>query len=408
MKIFLLLPLLLVACSTNRELSSIPPPPVINTTMKKRIALFFDGTSNVPKDKTNVFRLYEKVSSAKTGNDGLPQVAIYMQGVGTRPSDFFTGAAFGRGVSRDVRDSYATLRKYYREGDEIFLFGFSRGAFTARSLAGFIAQYGIVPEDSTITLGQLYGDYRKIEQSRPIYRLKELPAEELSSFENDLIKESTVARVRFTGVWDTVSSVGMPWGDSPWSRNKNKYFETDPRLIYDECYQALAIDERRPDFRPILWKSFLPGEQPVDNPTWKAPTKFEQRWFVGVHSNVGGGYKNPSGLYKVPLHWMEGKAAAAGLAIPNRQKLEGDEHLGSINTSFEDFTAYKIFRWVKPQLRPLLRKPEKKVSKQGSVGWVYTRNEIIDETAHDRAKKGGSDGTPYSIQDIEDYTQVPR
>jgi uncharacterized protein (DUF2235 family) len=389
MKTTNVLPLLvtafLVSCGGVPSGESFSKIPVSNRTMSKRIVMFFDGTRNVPHSGTNVHRLYQKVSKVEKGGDGKPQTACYMAGVGTRMSDFFTGAAFGRGVSRDVRDGYEALRRQHREGDEIWLFGFSRGAFTARSLAGFVAQYGILPEESSLDVHQLYQDYREIQQSRPIYYLKKLPENERSDFENRLVKESRIVRIRFTGVWDTVGTIGLPWGNiRRISASENRFFELDPRAVYDECYQALAVDEQRPHYRPILWKSFLPGESPESSPKWRDKPVFEQRWFVGAHSNVGGGYKNPSDLYKVSLKWMEDKATAAGLGIADRQQLKGDEHLAAINDSFGAFLPYKFAPWIKRQPRPVLRAPEKKTTKQGKVGWVYTRDEVLDETVLDR------------------------
>jgi uncharacterized protein (DUF2235 family) len=364
--------------------------------MKKRIVLFFDGTRNVAESRTNVSRLYDKVVKAGKGADGMPQTAIYFNGVGTRTTDLFTGAAFGRGVSRDVRDGYETLRGHFNPGDEIWLFGFSRGAFTARSLAGFIAQYGVLPEESSLDVHQLYGDYREIQQSRPIYYISTLKPAERSEFENALVKESRITRIKFTGVWDTVGTIGVPWGNlKRISASENRFFELDPRAVYDECYQALAVDEERPHYRPILWKSFVPGEK-VASPSWPEKPKFEQRWFVGAHSNVGGGYKNPSDLYKVSLKWMEDKAAASGLGFADRQVLKGDEHLASVNDSFGDFFLYKVAPWIKRQPRPILREPESKLTKSGKPGWVYTRDEVVDPTVYDRVEKGGGDGKPYA------------
>jgi uncharacterized protein (DUF2235 family) len=383
------------ACTHQSPVVPHPTPTSVKP-MKKRIVLFFDGTRNVAKSGTNVARLYDKVVKAGKGADGMPQTAIYFKGVGTRTTDIFTGAAFGRGVSRNVRDGYETLRAHFKPGDEVWLFGFSRGAFTARSLAGFVAQYGVLPEESSLDVHQLYGDYREIQQSRPIYFLTDERAQPLSPFEKALVEESRVTRIKFTGVWDTVGTIGVPWGNiRRISASENRFFELDPRAVYDECYQALAVDEERPHYRPILWKSFVPGEK-VDSPEWPPLPRFEQRWFVGAHSNVGGGYKDPSDLYKVSLKWMEDKAAASGLGIADRQVLKGDEHLASINDSFGDFFLYKVAPWINRQPRPILREPEPKVTKAGKPGWVYIRDEVVDPTVYDRLSKGGGDGKCYA------------
>lgn len=371
--------------------------------MKKRIVLFFDGTRNVARSGTNVSRLYEKVNRMEKGADGVIQKAFYMEGVGTRMSDFFTGAAFGRGVSRNVRDGYEKLRSEFLPGDEIWLFGFSRGAFTARSLAGFIAQYGVLPDGASLNVAQLYADYREIKQSRPIYYINTLDSRERTEFENTLVRESQVTRIRFTGVWDTVGTIGLPWGNiKRISASENRFFELDPRAVYDECYQALAVDEQRPHYKPILWKSFVPGINRPENPDWPSTPKFEQRWFVGAHSNVGGGYRNPSDLFKVSLKWMEDKAAASGLGISDRQVLRGNEHLTPINDSFGEFFPYRIAPWIKRQPRPVQREPEPKTTKGGKHGWVITREEMIDDTVLDRLKRGGLKGETYNPPGLPD------
>jgi uncharacterized protein (DUF2235 family) len=113
-------------------------------------------------------RLYDKVLPADSV--GVRQESIYDQGVGTRLTDFFTGAAFGRGVSENVREAYEKLRRIYEPDDELFFFGFSRGAFTARSLAGLLAQYGILSDSAEMNVKELYEDYRRDLQRPPIYR----------------------------------------------------------------------------------------------------------------------------------------------------------------------------------------------------------------------------------------------
>src|SRR2546427_305301 len=119
----------------------------------KRLALFFDGTWNKPENNTNVWRL--ALMLADKGEDGVPQEKFYDEGVGTHLLDRFTGGAFGYGLSENVRVGYRWLMERYNPGDEIFLFGFSRGAFTARSLAGVIARCGLLKPDATV--GELDG-----------------------------------------------------------------------------------------------------------------------------------------------------------------------------------------------------------------------------------------------------------
>lgn len=353
----------------------------------KRIAIFLDGTRNTREDKTNVLRLYDKV--LPVDSFGVRQERVYDQGVGTRLTDFFTGAAFGRGVSANVREAYQKLRQMYEPGDEIFLFGFSRGAFTARSLAGFVAQYGILSNSSEMDVKELFEDYRRDQMRPPIYRiLKEKEQRQLDAFETRLLEQSRITRIKFTGVWDTVGAVGLPFGQMKViSASENRFHELEPRMVFDHCYQALAVDEYRPHYRPIMWKQFAlqsklnADGQPQDKPPGGS---YEQRWFIGAHSNVGGGYKNPSGLFKIPLRWMEDKASSCGLALSGFELLHGNEHLEAINDSFGDFTPYKLAFWVKRTPRQICRMPEDKTTRRGAQGRVFTINEQVDESVWSR------------------------
>lgn len=371
----------------------------------KAIVLFLDGTRNTREDETNVHRLYVKVQKAGKTTDGLTQSPWYYEGVGTRMTDFVSGAVWGRGVSRDVRVGYEKLVKEYQPGDRVYIFGFSRGAFTARSLAAFVAHYGVLKRDSDLKVTDLYKDYKVADPTRPMLRLEMLQKEgkELTAAEQRLLKESYSVPIHFLGVWDTVGTIGLPIPAGQLSKQANRYHFMEPRLAYLKCCQALAVDEKRPHYRPILWKRFVPADKMnadgTPPPLSERDQRYQQRWFVGAHSNVGGGYKNPSGLYKVSLKWMEDEAAETGLGIADRQKLDGTEHLQPINDSFGDFVPYKMAWWIKPDPRPLLRPGQEKTSKRGTgagtTGYVYTLNEVVDETVYDRVKRGGADGTPY-------------
>src|SRR6266481_2636671 len=121
---------------------------------KQRLALFFDGTWNTPEDNTNVWRL--DLMLAQAGPDGVPQRKFYDPGVGTHWYDRLSGGAFGAGLSENVEQGYRWLMDNYNPGDEIYIFGFSRGAFTARSLAGVIARCGLLKPNAPISYAGLY------------------------------------------------------------------------------------------------------------------------------------------------------------------------------------------------------------------------------------------------------------
>ena len=241
-------------------------------TRRKNIILCADGTGNSTiKDRgTNVFKLYEAVDQNGHRRDPSlrPQIAMYHDGVGTESLKWlriFSGAT-GFGLSRNVRDLYAALARVYRRGDDIFLFGFSRGAFTVRTLAGLIVTCGILEADAyesneefLAAVRQVYNAYRMKYQALLTSTFDSI-AEAVGSKRHPVPLKLAVtpddARIRFIGVWDTVDAVGAPFNIADLI---NKYiwafkFRTmtlDPRV---ECGRhALALDEEREAFKPVLW-----------------------------------------------------------------------------------------------------------------------------------------------------------
>jgi uncharacterized protein (DUF2235 family) len=269
----------------------------------KRIAVFCDGTWNRPDQvhhgracPTNVVRLHRGL--AQDGADGVPQVAFYEPGVGTGRFDRLSGGMFGVGLSANVKKCHAFLTDTYNTGDELFLFGFSRGAFTARSLAGLIGNSGILRPEHRQHLDEAYD----------IYRDRDDPAKRPSgdaarAFRDDYCHPYPVP-IRFVGVFDTVGALGIP---VPVAALTKRWSFHDVRLgmhVRTACH-ALAIDERRGPFLPTLW------EQQRDAPPEQ---RLAQVWFSGVHSDVGGGYPDHA-LSDVPLAWMAARANEAGLRV---------------------------------------------------------------------------------------------
>lgn len=271
--------------------------------MPKRIAAFFDGTWNRPDEKngpTNVVKLYQAV--APTDASGMEQRKFYDTGVGTGPFDRIRGGAFGWGLSEKIKDGYRFIAEAFEPNDEIFLFGFSRGAYTARSTAGLIRNSGILKRENIGKLDDAFSLYRRRDdKSHP-------DSDAARAFRASYSYET---RIKCVGVWDTVGALGIPVG-IPWLPMTFVHF-IDQRWEFhdvqlsrsvDYAYHALAIDERRRQFEPTLWKQHpQPGNQVL-----------EQVWFAGVHSNVGGGYQD-SGLSDIAFMWMQSKAAMADLAF---------------------------------------------------------------------------------------------
>lgn len=202
----------------------------------------------------------------------------------------------GGGVDANIMDGYQYLIENYQELDEIYLFGFSRGAYTARSLAGMIYNCGILKREYFEKLPEAYRLYR---DRKPDTH----PEEDKAMIFKKMY--SHMPRIKFIGVWDTVGSLGIPLSlFSVINRKRYQFHDVKLSRIVDYAYHALAIDEQRAPFIPTLWRKSANSESQV----------LEQVWFPGVHSNVGGGYEDES-LSDVPLQWMVTKAALTGLVF---------------------------------------------------------------------------------------------
>ena len=349
----------------------------------KRLALFFDGTWNRPGDHTNVRRLYNLID--QRGGDGVPQERHYDEGVGTHWYDRITGGAFGAGLSQNVEQGYRWLIQRYDPGDEIYLFGFSRGAFTARSLAGLMARCGLLRRDAPITFQQVFQRYRRGDRVKPIYQLirekdSHIPRD---AEEQDLLDHSYYHRdlITMVGVWDTVGSIGLPFGNIPGVSSRTLSFHnTHLTTVVKHSYQALALDEYRKPYWAILWTVFEP-EPPEPGSSPRLDDRFvEQRWFPGAHANVGGGYHEDP-LPQRPLAWIQEKARGVGLGFREGVPLD-DGDLGVMpNDSYAEFLkglwklitlGRRYVRWVRSA--PIL----KQAKKTGTPGWVRTVNERID------------------------------
>jgi uncharacterized protein (DUF2235 family) len=267
----------------------------------KRLVLCCDGTWNSADQQregvpcpTNVVKLAYRV--AKRGGD-VPQVIHYDQGVGTgNVVDRLSGGALGEGLEDNIHDAYRFLVGNYEPGDELYLFGFSRGAFTARSIVGMIRKCGILRRESV----------QHYHAARELYRNDAHPdADGPRAFRaSHSVAGDGDIPVKFIGVWDTVGALGIPLrGLRGLTRGKYQFHDTELSSTVERACHALAIDEHRAPFEPTLW-AYTP----------KAGQTVEQVWFCGAHSDVGGGYAAPC-LSDIPLGWMLDRARDAGLAL---------------------------------------------------------------------------------------------
>ena len=350
----------------------------------QRLALFFDGTWNEPGDHTNVWRLY--LMLADRGNDGVPQKPFYDEGVGTHWFDRMSGGAFGGGLSGNVRKGYRWLMEHYNPGDEIFLFGFSRGAFTARSLAGLIARCGLLKADAPMSFMQLYERYQRGDESPPIYELKYFHRKPSDLEEKILLDHTYYNRnlIKMVGVWDTVGSLGVPFGNIKGvSRHTLRFHNTRLSTAVQHSYQALALNEYRRPYWPVLWTHFVPKSADPKR-TGNDNRTVEQRWFAGAHANVGGGYRSDL-LPQRPLAWIQEKARACGLGFRSTVSVDEDDLLMSPRDSYSEFLSgcwkaltlgRRYVRWVNSD--PVWKPATNVRGRETTPGWVQTVNERID------------------------------
>ncbi len=341
----------------------------------RRLALFADGTWNDPSDRTNVWKLQQA-----TVNDGVKQVVKYIEGVGTKFFERFRGGALGKGLSRNVREAYEWLADEYEDGDQIFLFGFSRGAYTVRTLAGLIARCGLRHHDSKMTVEDIWDRYRKGKDATPIHEIgfAVKRGDKLSADEQLLWDSSRRVDIEFIGVWDTVGALGVPFGRiRGLSRATYGFHNTFPSTLYKGMYHAVAIDEHRKAFDATLWTGFqaegAPFEPLNDDQT------LEQRWFVGDHGDVGGS----GSLATIPLAWIQQKAIDHGLDFarlitPDKGAVD-KEH----GDSFASF-GLGLYRLVKLNIRhrrEIGRTPRRTRTRPG---WSHVINESIDSSVFER------------------------
>ena len=275
----------------------------------KKIVVCSDGTWNKPgiKDrgkpvKTNVQKIYEAIN---TGTSQTPQLKYYGQGVGTgfTLGDMILGGSTGLGIDANIMNAYKFLMWNYEPGDEIYLFGFSRGAYTVRSLAGFIRNCGIMQPSYLHLISEAYNLYR--DRSSITHPDSDL----MKSFKRAYGINQEETFIHFIGVWDTAGALGIPlkWFDIMNRRYQFHDVTISSQIKY--AYHALAVDEKRKTFTPTLWQL---SPKAVEDGSQIS----EQVWFPGVHSNVGGGYAD-SGLSDIALQWMIDKARNTGLEFDN-------------------------------------------------------------------------------------------
>ena len=266
----------------------------------KRLVCCLDGTWNSDDDgavPTNVVKIHRAILPEDA--DGVLQVSHYVTGIASAKdtrAQFLKGAV-GYEVGDRIQDGYRFLVDAYEPGDEIFLFGFSRGAFEARSLAGLISLLGIAKQGSGFSVADAWALYRQSPAKRSAADLERLRA-----------GAHYPARIKCVGVWDTVGNIGNPFFSGGILGRWSRFHDTALHASIEVGLHALSIDEVRGPFRPSLWTR--------QRHTPPAPGQHvEQVWFAGSHANVGGGFPETE-LSDIALLWMAERAnATAGLAL---------------------------------------------------------------------------------------------
>jgi uncharacterized protein (DUF2235 family) len=283
--------------------------------MPKNIVIFSDGTGQEggKGNPTNIYKIFRMLE-----NRSPDQISFYDRGLGTGWRKF-GGNVFGTGISKNIRECYQFIFNNFESGDQIFLFGFSRGAATVRSLSGFIHMFGMLPKSRPDLIEKAWKIYKENDEINRKNKASIL----LSQHHNMWV------RIKFLGVFDTVAALGVPnkfmsrvIDHAPWMKHRFHDFKLSKSV--ENAYQALAIDDERETFHPIIW-----------NPELKDHQKMEQVWFAGVHTDVGGGYAEQK-LSDISLEWMLGKARPNGLRIytKNNVKIDPDAN-GTMHDPFD-------------------------------------------------------------------------
>jgi len=269
--------------------------------MPKNIVVFSDGTGQEGGlgNNTNVYKLFNMVED-RTEN----QITFYDRGLGTGFRKI-TGNISGMGISQNIYECYKFIFENYMADDDIYLFGFSRGAATVRSLSAFIHLFGILPKSRPELIKKAYKIYKIEDTVERKKRADDLVARHHNQW----------TKVKFLGVWDTVDALGLPikslstlvdW--FPFFRHKFHNLTLSESV--EHARQALAIDDERKTFHPKIWDKEIKSYQTM-----------KQVWFSGMHTDVGGGYKEQD-LSDIPLIWMIEEAKQFGLRIYPKHKVK--------------------------------------------------------------------------------------
>jgi hypothetical protein len=327
------------------------------------LVICLDGTWNNADSaapQSNVAILSDLVDLRQGGRSA--QQLYYDPGLGTAGSflERLAAGVGGQGLSANVLGAYRFLSLTYRPGDNIYLFGYSRGAFTARSLCGFIAASGLLRAELC--------DKANLDFAWSYYRMR--PKERFPS-DHAKLREMSYAnvRIRFVGVFDTVGSLGIPRKWLNWiGRRSFQFHDTELCSIVDHSCQALAIDEHRMEFEAAVW----------DVPRRGGYHTVEQVWFPGVHANIGGGCED-KGLSDLTLDWMLKRVRRYCPELALRAVRLEPNHRAMLYEP-RGWLYWRSIRW--PLIRIINRCPVKRGGGRFRLARVRPHSQTIGEMLH--------------------------
>ncbi|HEY4306965.1 MAG TPA: DUF2235 domain-containing protein [Gemmatimonadaceae bacterium] len=357
----------------------------------RRLVVCADGTWNKPEEDdhgvpapTNVVKMQRAIKAVDS--QGTSQIVYYHSGVGTGDTiDQFLGGAFGEGIDRNILECYEFLVNNYHPGDQIYLFGFSRGAYTVRSLAGLIRNSGIVQQKFAGMAKEAFSMYRDRDPAKH-------PNSELGrTFRASFSREVDVDTV---GVWDTVGALGVPLGlFDRLNHTRFAFHDVSLSAHIKNAFHALAIDERRGPFVPTLWAQ--PREDAEQSRNW-----LEQAWFAGVHSNVGGGYAE-AGLSDIALRWMVQRVKAHP-GTPSSTTLEFDDaYVAELTRPNEFARLYDSMTTTFRALGEVQRRIDQDREQNDRLG-VFTW-EYVHDSAKSRLDAVHRLDSPYEPENLRSY-----
>lgn len=297
----------------------------------KRLVFCFDGTWNKLNEDTPTNVVLTAASILRTTPEG-PQLIHYDEGVGTGRLERWSGGMFGAGLIENVREAYRFLIFNYDPGDELFIFGFSRGAFSARTFIGLLRHVGPLRRLHAGRIDEAMALYRKrvensgtdteaLRQFRAKYASGVCIGADDDAWRCQFVPGYTSGSapqfsVRYLGVWDTVAAMGVPekiWG-SAWLNRKHRYHDANLDDFVESAWHAVALDERRSMFSPTLFGDLTELNARTGKTNDDALAPYQEHWFPGVHGSVGGG-GDIRGLSDGALAWVLKGAKLAGLKL---------------------------------------------------------------------------------------------